>query len=40
MALIGQYGFTRAVPLDYPPDVLANKAQDCWGGLAYDAKPF
>jgi len=38
--LIGQYGFTRFVPLDYPPDVLANKAQEMLGRFGYAAKPF
>ena len=40
VGLVGQYGFTRFVPLDYPPDVLANKAQEMLGRFGYDAKPF
>ena len=39
VGLIGQYGFTRFVPLDFPPDVLANKAQEMLGRFGYSAKP-
>ena len=37
--LVGQYGFTRFVPLEYPPDVLANKAQEMLARFGYGAKP-
>jgi len=40
VGLVGQYGFTRLVPLEYPPDVLANKAQDMLGQFGYGGKPF
>jgi hypothetical protein len=40
VGLSGQYGFTRLVPLEYPPDVLANKAQETLGRLGYGTKPF
>jgi predicted Ser/Thr protein kinase len=40
VGLVGQYGFTRLVPLDYPPDVLANKAQEMLGRFGYGGKPF
>ena len=32
-------GFTRFVPLDYPPDVLANKAQELLEQLGYRDRP-
>ncbi len=40
VALVGQYGFTRLVPLEYPPDVLANKAQEMLGRFGYGTKPL
>jgi hypothetical protein len=40
VVLSGQYGFTRLVPLEYPPDVLANKAQEMLGRFGYGTKPF
>jgi serine/threonine-protein kinase len=40
VVLVGQYGFTRLVPLEYPPDVLANKAQEMLAQFGYGAKPF
>ena len=39
VALVSQYGITRIVPLDYPPDVLANKAQEMIGRFGYTEKP-
>jgi hypothetical protein len=40
LGLVGQYGFTRLVPLEYPPDVLGNKAQEMLGRFGYGTKPF
>jgi hypothetical protein len=40
VGLVGRYGFTRLVPLDYPPAVLANKAQEMLGRFGYGGKPF
>jgi len=39
LGLTSQYGFTRVVPLEYPPDVLANKAQEMLVRFGYGAKP-
>jgi serine/threonine-protein kinase len=38
-ALIAYDGFTRHVPFDYPPDVLANKAEDLMRSFGFAEKP-
>lgn len=39
LALVTGYGFTRVVPLDYPPDVLAQKAQEILQQFGYADVP-
>ncbi|MCX6553013.1 MAG: hypothetical protein NTY02_18765, partial [Acidobacteria bacterium] len=39
LAFVNEYGFTRFVPLDYPPDVLESKAQDVLRRFGYTDTP-